>query len=50
VDPYPFDVDELTVGITAKVIPDRRYDSPEEARQAVASAQEETVGCRFTRP
>jgi hypothetical protein len=49
VDPYPFDVESLSVGITAKVIPDRRYDSPQEAREAVASAREETVGCRFTR-
>ncbi|MHC8505048.1 DUF3891 family protein [Pseudonocardia artemisiae] len=49
VDPYPFDVDELTVGVTAKAIPDRRYDSAEEARQAVASAREEKVGCRFVR-
>lgn len=49
VAPYPFDVDELTVGVTARVIPDRPYDDVEDARRALTSGREETVGCRFTR-
>lgn len=50
VDPYPFGADELTVGVTTRVLTDRRYGSAEEARQAVASAREERTECRFRRP
>lgn len=49
VDPYPFDIDELPVEVTTKVIPDRRYGDVEEVRRTLETAQEEKVGCRFTR-
>jgi Protein of unknown function (DUF3891) len=49
VDPYPFDEDGISVRATARVIPDRRYASPEEARDAVAAAESVQIGAAFRR-
>jgi hypothetical protein len=48
-DPYPFDEDGIGVSATASVIPDRRYESTEEARDAVAAAESVQIGVEFRR-
>ena len=47
--PYPFDVDRLDLHVTGKVIPDRHYESPRDARDTLAQADEVTLTCRMTR-
>ncbi|GGN20328.1 hypothetical protein GCM10011578_050880 [Streptomyces fuscichromogenes] len=49
-DPYPFDVDELPVTVPSRVIPDRPYSGPDDARGALAVAAVENVECIFVRP
>jgi hypothetical protein len=49
VDPYPFDEDRISVSATARVIPDRRYASTEEARDAVAGAESVQIGAELRR-
>lgn len=49
IDPFPFDVDEFRVTVTARVIPDRRYADVDEAREALATAKQEEVACTFVR-
>lgn len=50
VDPYPFDVDRLEVALTARTIPDQRYESQGHARDALGTADEVTLGCTLIRP
>ena len=49
VDPYPFDEDAISVSAPARVIPDRRYTSREEARDAVAAAESVQIDCELRR-
>lgn len=49
VDPYPFDADRIDFHLTGRAIPDRRYDSPEDARAALQAADEVTVTCQMIR-
>ena len=49
VDPYPFDEDRISVSATARVIPDRRYASTEEGRDAVAGAESVQIGAELRR-
>jgi hypothetical protein len=48
VDPYPFDQDELELALTARGIPDRRYESPDAVRAALDEAEPVTLVCRLT--
>ncbi len=49
VDPYPFDTDELEWSVTARVIPDRRYESQAEAADTLREAPTATIACRMIR-
>jgi len=49
VEPYPFDTDSIDLSLAARAIPDRSYDSQEEARAALAQAEEVTLECRMMR-
>jgi hypothetical protein len=48
VDPYPFDQDNLELSVSARGIPDRRYESPDAVRAALARAEPATLVCRLT--
>jgi len=48
VDPYPFDVPSLELSVPARAIPDRAYESEQDAAEALAGAEELTVTCRMT--
>lgn len=50
VEPYPFDQDILDMALSARTIPDRRYESADAVREALAQAEPVTLDCRFTRP
>ena len=47
VDPYPFDETGIRFGLTARLIPDRRYAAPDEARAVLAHAQKRSIDCVF---
>jgi len=45
VDPYPFDGDEITWSIAARVIPDRSYEDGADAAAELARARTTTISC-----
>jgi hypothetical protein len=45
-DPYPFVEDRMTFPVTACLVPDRPYRSPEDFLEAVAAAGTTTIECR----
>jgi len=49
VDPYPFDQDNLELALSALTIPDRRYESADAMRAALAEADRTMAVCRFKR-
>lgn len=49
VEPYPLDADEVPWSVTASVIPDRAYESQEDAAEALASAPTTTISCTMLR-
>lgn len=49
VDPWPFDADELTCEVAAKVVADRRYDDAADAKAALDDARVATISCRMIR-
>jgi hypothetical protein len=48
VEPYPFDQDELELTLSARGIPDRRYESPDAVRAALEQAEPVTLVRRLT--
>jgi hypothetical protein len=40
VEPYPFDVESIDLALSGRAIPDRRYESEDEVRSALADAAE----------
>jgi Protein of unknown function (DUF3891) len=48
VDPYPFDEPEIRVEVGARLIPDRPYGSPDDARAIAAHAETQPIGCVLT--
>jgi Protein of unknown function (DUF3891) len=49
VEPYPFDADEVQWSVRASVIPDRAYESQEDAAETLASAPPATISCTMLR-
>lgn len=49
VDPYPFDAPEVTFGVPATAIPDRRYETVDELSAAVEAGRRLAIECRMTR-
>jgi hypothetical protein len=45
-DPYPFVEDDLAFPVTARVVADRPYGSPEEFLEALSGARPTTLDCR----
>ncbi len=49
VDPFPFDRDELTWRVAARVIPDRDYSGSEDAAAELAAARRSSISCVMKR-
>jgi Protein of unknown function (DUF3891) len=49
VEPYPFDEDAVDFEVSAMAIPEQRFESHDDAREAIAAGEQLTLACTLTR-
>ena len=49
-DPYPFALDRVDIPVTASLVPDRPYSTPEDFIATLAAAGHTTIECVAVRP